>query len=287
VDGTFNPGTGANGANGANGSVNATGLQSSGQIIIGGSFTSINTSSQYCLARLNTDGSVDSSFNALIQDGYVQSLAVTPQDQIVIGGSFTSINGYSRNCIARLNANGTLDTRFSPGLGANNNVYSLAVQPNGEVIISGTFTTFNGVSIAGGLALVSTNGALDVTFNPGTGPNINSTYYPVIVVSQPDGKNLIAGNFSKFNGTNINGIARLNSSTSSTTLNLLNPQIYCGMNLSGMVSNTYRIEWTTDLNTPSLWTPLFNVMLQTNPQFILDPNPAAGQRFYRAVQVSP
>ena len=95
----------------------------------------------------------------------------------------------------------------------------VAVQPDGKVIISGGFTTFNGVSVAGGLARLNTNGTLDVTFNPGTGPNVPGyTVASSILASQPDGKTLIAGNFTSFNGTNINRIARLNSDTSSTTL---------------------------------------------------------------------
>jgi uncharacterized delta-60 repeat protein len=277
-DGTFNPGAGANY------SVLALGLQSNGQVIIGGSFTSINNSNRNYLARLNTGGSVDSSFIALIQDGNVQSLVVTPEDKIVIGGGFTSINGYSRNYIARLNTDGSVDTSFNPGLGANSQVTSVSLQTDGKVIISGGFTTFNGVSVAGGLARLNTNGALDVTFSPGTGPNVAS----VIVASQPNGKTLIAGNFTSFNGTNINRIARLNGNDSPTnTLQFLEASQYFGTYLQGPVSNTYRIEYTSKFNKPSLWTPLFNVTLQTNPQFILDPNPASGQRFYRAVQVSP
>jgi len=277
LDDTFNPGTGANS------SVRVVGLQSNGQIIVGGNFTSVNNSNQNYLARLNIDGSVDGSFNASIQDGNVQCLFVTPQNKIMIGGHFTSINGYSRNYIARLNADGSVDTGFNPRLGANTDVTSVAVQTNGEVIISGSFTTFNSTSIAGGLARLNTTGTLDATFNPGTGPNVNG----VTVASQPDGKTLIAGNFTSFNGTNINRIARLNSDTSSTTLNLLNAQNYFGTYLQGTVSNTYRIEYTSKFNTPSLWTPLFNVTLQTNPQFIYDPTPATGSRFYRAVQISP
>lgn len=275
VDGSFNPGRGANG------SVNALGLQSSGQIIVGGYFTSINTSNLNYLARLNTDGSVDGSFTALIQDGYVQSLVVTPQDQIVIGGGFTSINGYSRNYIARLNADGSVDTGFNPGLGANEPVTSVAVQPDGKVIISGGFYAVNNFSVPAGLARLNTNGTLDATFNAGTGPNYNAN--GVVLASQPDGKTLIGGAFAEFNGTNINRIARLNSDTSSTTLNLLNAQNYFGTYLQGTISNTYRIEYTSKLDTPSVWIPLFNVLLQTNPQFILDPNPAGGQRFYRAI----
>lgn len=138
------------------------------------------------------------------------------------------------------------------------------------------------------MARLNTNGTLDAVFNPGTGPNVPGyTVASVILACQPDGRTLIAGNFTSFNGTNINRIGRLNGDTSLTTLNLLNPQLYFGMNLTGVVSNTYLIECTSQLNTPSLWTPLFNVTLQTNPQFILDPNPVAGQRFYQAVQVSP
>lgn len=282
VDVTFNPGTGANYPSAK---ITAIGLQSSGQIIAGGTFTSMNGASLNYLARLNTDGSVDNSFNALIQNGNVQSLVVTPQNQIVIGGAFTSINGYSRNRIARLNADGSVDTSFNPDLGVDVSVSGVVVQTDGKVIISApTASTFNGINISGGLARINTNGTLDATFNVGTGPNVNWVNNEnVIVASQPDGKTLIAGNFTRFNGTNINRIARLNSDTSSTTLNLLNAKICFGTYLQGTVSNTYRIEYTSQLNTPSLWTPLFNVTLQTNPQFILDPSPASEQRFYRAV----
>jgi uncharacterized delta-60 repeat protein len=261
----------------------AVGLQSNGQIVVGGDFTSINGTPRNYLARLNTGGDVDTSFNALIQDGNVQNLFVTPQDKIVIGGSFTSINGYSRNQIARLNADGSVDTTFNPGLGVNGSVSAVAVQTDGKVIVAGQFGQFDGINCPG-LARLNTNGTFDVTFNAGTGAAYSySTHGVACVASQPDGKTLIGGSFSSFNGTNINGIARLNSDASSATLNLLNAQVYFGTYLQGTVSNTYRIEYTSKFNAPSLWTPLFNLTLQTNPQFILDPNPAGGQRFYRAV----
>jgi uncharacterized delta-60 repeat protein len=275
LDVTFNPGVGANNY------VNALGLQSNGKVIIGGMFTTVSNTPRNYLARLDTDGSLDMSFDALLANGNVGSVVVTPQDQIVIGGSFSSVNGYSRNGIARLNSDGSVDTSFAPGSGANGTVTAVALQTDGKVIIAGGFTAFNGTGRAG-LARLNTNGTLDVPFNPGTS---SGGGYPNIycVASQPDGKTLVGGWFTSFNGTNINGIVRLNSDTSSTTLNLLNAQNYFGTYLQGTVSNTYRIEYTSKLNTPSLWTPLFNVTLQTNPQFILDPNPASGQRFYRAV----
>jgi len=280
ADATFNPGTGANAT------VSTLGIQSNGQIIVGGYFTSVNNSNRIGLARLNANGSVDSTFNALIQSGNVYSLVVTPQDKIVIGGTFTSINGYSRNYIARLNADGSVDTGFNPGSGASSYVTSVAIQTNGQVIISGALTSFNGTSVAGGLARLNTNGTLDVTFNTGTGPN--GSIGVLAMVGQPDGRNLIAGQFTSFNGTNINRIARLSSATSSMTLNLLNANNYFGMFVQGTVGYGYRVEYASKLNTTNLWTPLTNLTLQANPQFIYDPTTTAtGARFYRAVQISP
>jgi hypothetical protein len=64
-----------------------------------------------------------------------------------MGGEFIVVNGTNRNYIARLNTNGSLDTTFNPGIGAmgpiNPFVYSLLLQPDGEVIIGGGFTSVN------------------------------------------------------------------------------------------------------------------------------------------------
>ena len=288
LDASFNTGTGI-----SNGVVSALGLQSTGEVIVGGSFTGINGVARNYLARLNSDGSVDATFNAELQDGSVASLTITPQDQIVIGGTFTSINGYSRNGIARLNADGSLDTTFNPGLGVNglpgsSGVLGVSVQFDGKVVIGGSFENVNN-TVRYSVARLNTNGTLDVSFNPGTGTLYNAQVYTInCLASQPDGKTLIGGNFSYFNGTNINGIARLNGDKlPGTNPQLLAANLYFGMNLSGTVSNTYRIEWTANLATASLWTPLLDVTLQSNPMFIVDPSPPAGQRFYRAVQLSP
>lgn len=266
--------------------VSALAVQSSGQVILG--MSQVNAAGS-CLERLNTDGSVDTNFLGVVTGNagnanLVNSIVMLPDDSFFIAGAFTSVNGYSRNGVARINADGNTATTFSPGTGANYGAYCTAVQADGKVLVGGSFWTFNGVT-RNGIVRLNEDGTVDNGFNPGRGVYTGS--YPnspiVCMASQPDGKTLIGGQFTQFNSTNINYIARLNSDFSSTTLNLLSPQIYFGMNLSGVVSNTYRIEYTSKLNTPSLWNPLFNVMLQTNPQFILDPNPASGNRFYRAV----
>jgi hypothetical protein len=101
---------------------------------------------------------------------------------------------------------------------------------------------------------------------------------------QPDGRILFAGGFSQVDGTNISGIARLlGDSASQAGVQLLNMNLYPGMFLSGSIGTNYRIEYTTSLTPPSLWTPLTNLTMTTTPVFIPDPTLPQGSRFYRAV----
>jgi uncharacterized delta-60 repeat protein len=278
LDTTFNPGTGANG------SVKAIALQQDGKILIGGSFTSVNGTNCYGIVRLNPDGSMDTNFTFVPTLGSPDCITIQTNGAILMGGQFVNLNGYSRHGVVRLNADGTLDLGFNATIMTGSTIVStIALQPDGKVISVGAFGYVNGVSGAY-LVRLNSDGSLDNNFTPpATDPAITA-----VALQKTDGKILIGGSFTQVNGTNINRIARLNGdSPPSTTLNLLNPQIYFGMNLSGVVSNVYRIEYTSDLKIPSLWTPLINITLQTNPQFVLDTNPASGQRFYRAVQVSP
>ncbi|WP_198973221.1 delta-60 repeat domain-containing protein, partial [Xylophilus sp. ASV27] len=75
---------------------------------------------------------------------------------------FTQLGG--RNYLARLNADGSLDTGFNPG--ANSTVYSLAVQPDGKVLVGGAFNQLGGQR-RNGLARLNADGSLDTGFDPG------------------------------------------------------------------------------------------------------------------------
>ena len=202
LDASFNPGSGVNG-----GSVLAFALQTDGKILIGGFFTSYNGTARNYIARLNSDGTLDASFNpGTGADGDVFALALQPDGKILIGGNFTSYNGTARNFIARLNANGTLDASFNPGIGANNPVYALALQPDGKILIGGEFSSYNGTA-RNYVARLNAGGTLDASFNPGTGPN----NFVRALSLQPDGKVIIGGDFTSFNGSSGNCIARLNA----------------------------------------------------------------------------
>jgi uncharacterized delta-60 repeat protein len=282
VDPAFDPGSGASG-----GPVVCVAVQPDGKMLVGGAFTSFNGIVRKYVARLNSNGSLDDGFmpDQIIGTGFsyvIRCMVVQGDGRILIGGSFQTINGYTRHNVARLNADGSLDLTFTSGSGVSDNVFALALQPDGKVVVGGTFTGVNGVT-QNRIARLNGDGSLDTTFNSGSGANSDV----LAVALQPDGKVLLGGTFSGFNGTNINRIARINGDVSPLAgLQFLNANHYFGGYLSGTVSNTYRVEWTTNLNASALWTPLFNLTLQTNPQFILDPTPITGrERYYRAVSL--
>jgi uncharacterized delta-60 repeat protein len=133
-------------------------------------------------------------------------VAVQADGKIVMGGFFTSINGTERNCIARLNADGSLDSRFDPGTGANDSIYSVAVQADGKIVLGGDFFTINGTT-RNHIARLDADGSLDDTFDPGTGADdrVNS------VSVQTDGKIVLGGEFYSINDTERYFIARLNT----------------------------------------------------------------------------
>jgi uncharacterized delta-60 repeat protein len=198
--------------NGLNGGVGSIALQADGRIVIAGSFTTADGPSRTNLARLNSDGAMDVTFDSGTgPDDLVREVAVLTGGRILVGGGFTSINGIGRNRIARLNATGSVDSGFlaAPLTGADNWVTAFAVQPSdGKVLIGGLFQTVNGTD-RNGIARLNTDGSLDTGFNPGGG-----TKYVYAVAVQANGQVLIAGGFKAVNGVLRNRVARLNANGS-------------------------------------------------------------------------
>lgn len=197
------------GVGGVGSAVASIAVQKDSKVLIGGSFTKVNGTDRNRIARLNGDGSVDSSFlNGLAGVGFdmVFSIALQSDGKVIIGGNFQTVNGVSRSRIARLNVDGSLDSFQSAIAGPDSQLYSVAVETDGRVLVGGYFTSVNGESRSS-IARLNADGTLDTGFQNGLS-GANGRVYSVAV--QADGKVLIAGLFTEVNGVSRLGIARLN-----------------------------------------------------------------------------
>ena len=211
LDNTFDAGDLAHYA----GRVYAVAVQPDGKILFGAGLLVQSTTFQG-IARVNPDGSRDSTFQATDAQG-VNDIALQPDGRVVIVGTFSQANGVSRNCIARLNGDGTLDTSFDPGAGTNigpndgggSGITSVAIQPDGKLLVGGTFDIYNGTT-RNGVARVNGDGTLDTSFDPGAGPGTTFGGSGVNDLAlQSNGRVIIVGGFTNVGGVTRNRIAGL------------------------------------------------------------------------------
>jgi uncharacterized delta-60 repeat protein len=165
---------------------------------------------------LNADGSLDTEFTPTIVATFdieeVYAVALTDDGRVLVGGYFDRVNGQPRSNLSRLNPDGTLDPTFYPGLefrGALPLVLVIATLQNDNLVIGGAFDAVSGLP-GRGIALLNPTGVLDGAFKPGTG--IEGDEYAEVdsVCAQADGKILIGGEFSGFNGVPLANLAQLN-----------------------------------------------------------------------------
>jgi uncharacterized delta-60 repeat protein len=188
--------------------------QNDGKILIGGNFNTYKEVSQNNLMRLNSNKSKDHSFS--IGSGFngsVNSIALQNDGKIIIGGKFTKYQETTQNYLIRLNTDGTKDTSFNIGVGFDNTVNFITIQPDGKILVGGNFRKYQGIS-QGYLVRLNTDGTKDTTFNIGTGfYNRMADAVNVIktIVLQSDGKILVGGNFEMFRSSDQANFVRLNA----------------------------------------------------------------------------
>jgi len=146
--------------------------QPDGKVLIWGAFTTVWGITRNRIARLNTDKSLDLTFNPNLNNS-VNDIKLQDDGKILIWGTFTTIWGVTGNRIARLNTDDTLDTSFNPN--ANTTVNDIEIQSDGKILIGGAFTTIWGV-IRHRIARLNTDGSLDTSFDPNANSIVNRIY---------------------------------------------------------------------------------------------------------------
>lgn len=208
------------GNSGFNSTVLTIEIQNDSRILVGGLFSSVASYNVPFLCRLNVnlvEDLIDTSFDTNLGNGpnnQVNKIKLQPDGKILVVGRFTQFNGTSQNGIVRLNANGTVDTTFNIGTGFANSggnlfVNEVEILDNGQIIVGGIFTSYNGTTVSN-LVLLDSNGSLDTATTSAiltVNGNVSS------MLKTTDGSIIVGGSFTSPNlDNNENGIKKFNPS---------------------------------------------------------------------------
>jgi uncharacterized delta-60 repeat protein len=253
--------------------VRSLAVQSDQKVLMGGELTVLNPLTRHGFARLNSDGTLDTTFPELYSsifsivvqengrlvlaaplegrvsryypDGTLDfssqfpnasSIAAQPDGKVLVGSCCS---------FGRLNANGSRDTNFLEGVwGPNNTVSAIAVQRDGRILVGGNLSRVNNIT-RNRIARLNADGSLDNSFlnglSGGNGP-VDS------VLVQNDGKILIGGSFNQFNGAPGAYLARLWAADTSPVIKSItrtNNQV--NLVWSAVSNRTYRVQFAISL----------------------------------------
>ena len=199
LDATFDPGAGADAP------IRALALDGAGRVLVGGEFTQIDGVGRNRIARLNSNGAVDKTFDpGMAANNAVNAITVGPDRFPIIGGLFTNVNGVARNRIVKLDEDGNVDLSFDPPQGADQFVSALALQSDGKILIGGGFTTIGGVT-RNRITRLNTDGTVDSSYNVGSGAD----EFIAAIAMQNDGAAVVGGAFTTINGRSYPRVARI------------------------------------------------------------------------------
>ncbi len=178
-------------------------VPSTGNIIVGGGFSTYNTTPVGKLVKLNPSGSLDITFNTNIGSGSnyaITSIAIDNNNKILLGGEFTTFNGNVANGIIRLNLDGTIDNTFQSYSGFNGSVTEIKIQSDGKIVVAGTFDFYQGIYHPS-MVRLNPNGSIDNSFNTLNNYSVSSFAF--------DQTNVVLSGFDP--SSQSNKVLRLNS----------------------------------------------------------------------------
>jgi len=202
-----------------NGRVNDVAVSADQNIFVG-EFTTLAGALNNRIGSVLDDGSPNPAFSSgtgFNANAYAIDLDPV-RNTLVAVGAFTSYNGTAKGRIVRLDLSGNIDPTYPAangvnGDGANGVIQALCRQPDGRLIIAGSFTTYNGIPRSG-IARIERDGSLDLTFTPrGIASGIHA--FATDIDGGPGTASLFArpvvvGNFSNLYGnTGFKGVGRI------------------------------------------------------------------------------
>ncbi len=184
-------------------------VDQSNKILIGWVFTNYDGQSNLdYIARLNPDGSRDTSFNSTYNGAYIYDINIDQDGKILVAWA----NAH------RLNTNGSIDTWFTTSW-FNNAAHTIIADNSWKVLIGWWFTDYAGQSNLDYLVRLNSNGSIDTSFNHSWFNIVNALQYPIYkLIIQNDNKIIVIWWFTNYAGQgNLDYIARLNPDGSRDT----------------------------------------------------------------------
>ena len=183
-----------------------------GDVYIGGKFTQYNNQPVNRLARLNSSGELDTGFidNTIFNaTSFVRDIELQSDGKILVSSLQNLIGNMG---LTRFNTDGTIDTSFRTNLGSGftgtGQVRKSKVQSDGKIIVGGDFDEFNG-NLQQALIRLNSDGTYDTSFIGGSG--FGSTASVNDLAIQSDGKIMVAGDFTSFDGVTSGDLVRVNT----------------------------------------------------------------------------
>jgi uncharacterized delta-60 repeat protein len=261
-------------------------VQPDGKIVLTGGFDAVNGTPKERLARLNSDGSLDTSF-ASPSNWSWETFDVQHDGKILVRGTLG---------ISRLTRGGTWDYSFNPGLGVSGtNRYLVSGKSHaGGSLIYGNFDKYDD-QWRRSLARLNDDGSLDRSFDAQLAKT-TWAWSPEIVVRAvkvlPDGSFLAAGTFTEVQGKSRTGLARFTAEGElDERFNPFRPALrepattangLAQFRVVGEARRPYAIEVSEDLKS---WRPVRNFMITDFPFFFIDSRELPARSFYRIVSL--
>jgi uncharacterized delta-60 repeat protein len=229
-----NIGTGISG----NSQLNKVVIQSDNKIILGGKFPTFNGVLKNSIARLNSDGTIDNTFNTgsgftvyspvsfTFEPGQIRDIKLKTNGQIIVSGGWTRLNNIPINSgLIQFNSNGSLDASYNIDTTIYGRIITFDIQNDGKTVIFMDKSTQYGLISHSRYSLrrFNTNGSIDNTFSlsntilseENIGGNMNNFAGEYLRIYEikclNSGKILIGGTFLNTFGVNNKNICRLNA----------------------------------------------------------------------------
>ncbi len=210
--------------------VRSVAVQPDGKIVMSGMFSGVSGQTQVGIARLNSDGSLDTGFTGgllgILFSTADPLVALQTDGKILLAGGISYVDGAPRNRLGRLNPDGSLDTAFNPG--ASDDIYALTAQPDGKIVVGGSFTNLAGQA-CNRIGRLNADGTFDTNFTAAA----DGTVYAIAL--QADGKVLVGGNFAVLGGQSRTNLGRFNAD--GTTDPGFNPGANATVNAIAVLTN--------------------------------------------------